>query len=68
MLTLTEQMRQRTDFAFQNLLREARQEKLDISDIIIFNQKVATNLPDSGDLDTIVIIQKNKYWYLINYI
>ena len=65
-LTLTEQMRQRADPAFQELLKRARRGSLNIHDVNILNQRVATNLPDSGLLDTVVIVQKNKTRHLVN--
>ncbi len=55
-LTLTKQMHQKTDPAFQELLKRARQGSLNIRNIEILNQRVATSLLDSGSLDTIVVV------------
>lgn len=59
-------MRQKADAAFQKLLKQARQRKLDICNIHILNKRVAIILPISGLLDSVVVIQRNKTRHLIN--
>ena len=59
-------MKQKADLAFQELLKQARQGLLNINNVNILNQRVAINLPDSGLLDIVVIVQKNKTRHLVN--
>lgn len=65
-LTLTEQMRQKTDLSFQDLLKKARQGRLNVDDVRTLNSCVATALPEYGSLDSIVVVQKNKTRHLVN--
>ena len=65
-LTLTEQIRQKADLAFQKLLKRVRRGSLNIHNVNILNQRVVTNLPNSGLLDIFVIVQKNKTRHLVN--
>ncbi|WP_375449089.1 AAA family ATPase [uncultured Nostoc sp.] len=65
-LFLTEQMRQRSDLAFQAMLKRARHSLLNVEDVNSLNARVATHLPDSDFADTIIIVQKNKTRHLIN--
>ena len=65
-LSLTEQMRQKTDFTFQALLKRAREGRLNIEDVYTLNRRVVTELPISESLDTVVVVQKNKTRHLIN--
>ncbi len=66
LLTLTEQMRQKADPAFHELLKRARQRKLNMRDVEILNKRVATSLPDTRSLKTVVVVEKNKSKHLIN--
>ncbi len=65
-LTLTEQMRQKTDLPFQEMLRRAGEGKLDSRDVNALNRRLAMELPTSGALDTVIVVQKNKTRHLIN--
>lgn len=59
-------MRQKTDLSFPDLLKKARQGRLNVDDVQTLNSRVATALPESGSLDSIVIVQKNKTRHHIN--
>lgn len=59
-------MQQKTHPVFQELLKPAKQEKLDICNMNILNKRVATVFPTSGLLDSIIDVQKNKTRHLIN--
>lgn len=65
-LTLVEQMQQKANLVFQELLKQARRGLLNIHNVNILDKKVATNLSDSGSLDTVVVVQKNKTRHLVN--
>ena len=66
LLTLTEQIQQKADPAFPELLKRARQGKLNIRDIEILNKRVTTSFLDTETLETVVVVQKNKSRHLIN--
>lgn len=67
-MTLTEQIYQKTNFAFPNLLKNAQQKKLNIEDIHALNEKLITNLPTSRTVDIIIVIYKSKTRHLINWL
>ncbi len=65
-LTLTEQMRQKTDLPFQEMLRRARDGRLGSPDVEALNQRLAMELLTTGAMDTVLVVQKNKTRHLIN--
>lgn len=65
-LTLTEQMHQKINLPFQEILKIAKERKLDFCDVRVLNQRLAMELPTSGALNTVIVVQKNKTCHLIN--
>lgn len=65
-MNLIEQMRQKIDLPFQEMLRRAREEKLDSCNVRALNQRLAMEFPTSGALNTVIVIQKNKTRLSIN--
>ena len=65
-ITLTEQMCQKNDSLFQALLKRARNGELNLEDVDTLNDRVATNLPISQSMDSVVVVQKNKTRHLVN--
>ena len=59
-------MRQSSDPEFKILLTQARNAKLNYSDVDTFNSQVATELPSNGSLDKAVIMQENSSRHLTN--
>ncbi len=67
-LTLTEQMRQKTDLLFQEMLRRTRDGRLGSQDVRALNQRLAIELSTIGVMDTVIVVQRNKTCHLINHI
>lgn len=57
-LSLIEQMRQRSDLAFQAILKRTKHSLLNLKDINYLNTRVATYLPNFNFANTIIIVQK----------
>lgn len=61
-------MRQKSDPAFQALLKRARNAELTQYDVETLNERIATSLPRSGSLDEAVIMQANELREITNHI
>ena len=59
-ITLTEQMQQKSDPAFQALLKRAQNATLHKDDLDTLNRQVATELPSSGFLEEVVVVQRHN--------
>ncbi len=59
-------MRQRSDLAFQAMLKHARNGLLNLDNVNTLNARVVTYLFNSDFNDTVVVVQKNRTRYLIN--
>lgn len=59
-------MRQRSDLAFQAMLKHTRNGLLNFEDVHTLNAQVATHLPNSDFNKTVVVVQNNRTRHLIN--
>lgn len=59
-LTLIEQICQKTDLLFWKILKIAKEKTLNSCNIWVLNQRLAIKFPNSSALDTIIIVQKIK--------
>ena len=59
-------MRQKSDPAFQALLKRARSASLHKNDLDILNDRVATDLPFTGSLQEVVVMQRHNIRHIIN--
>ena len=59
-------MRQKNDPVFQSLLGRARRGELNIRDVEVLNDRVATKLPVPTSLDSVVVVRKNDTRHMIN--
>lgn len=59
-------MHQKTDLPFQEILKRAREGKLNLQNVRTLNQRPVIDIPTIGTMDTVNIIQKNKTCHFIN--
>lgn len=59
-LTLIEQICQKINLSFQEMLKRAWDGKLDSRDVIALNQRLAIEFPTLNALDTDVMVQKKR--------
>ncbi len=55
-LTLIEQMRQKTDLPFQEMLRRARDRRLGSRDVKALNQRLTSELPTTGAIEIVIVV------------
>lgn len=66
-IILTEQMRQKSDPAFQTLLKRAQNATLHKDDFDTLNGQMATELPSSGSLEeVVVVVQRHNIRHITN--
>ncbi len=55
-LTLIEQIRQKIDLPFQEMLKRARDGRLSSRDVEALNQRLAMELPTTGAMDIVIVV------------
>lgn len=66
MITLTEQMQQKTNLRFQNILHRAKNEDLNKIDVNVLNKQIIENLSFANSSNNVIVVQQNNLRYIIN--